>query len=144
MKLSHTDADLKELGDRIKSRIDDILNGRKDGSCNDTHAIAAAACLLQISEFRCFQIAYAQWFGYELDEQSMEIIFSSYLKELTVPHWVRHFTRKVFSLEDQGILDPEEFNIIRPANTRGNRIRGICYTLLMLAITVIFCIMIVA
>ncbi len=144
MKLSHTDADLKELGDRIKSQLDELLNGRKDDSCKDILAISSAACLLQISEFRCFQIAYTQWFRHELDEQSMEHIFSAYLKELSVPHWVRHFTRKVFSLEEQGILDPEAFNIIRPVNTRRNRIRGICYTALMLLITTIFCLMIVA
>ncbi len=144
MKLSHTDADLKELGERIKSSIDEILNGKKDDSCSDILSIAASASLLQISEFRCFQIAYAQWFGYDLDERSMEHIFSSYLKESIVPHWVRHFTRKVFALEVQGMLNPEEFNITRQENTRRNRIRGICYTVLMLAITVIFCIMIVA
>jgi hypothetical protein len=144
MKLSHTDADLKELGNRIKSQIDEILNGKKDESYSDFLAIAASASLLQISEFRCFQIAYAQWFGNELDENSMENIFSTYLKELIVPHWVRHFTRKVLSLEAEGNLDPEEFSIIRPLNTRRNRIRGICYTVLMLAITVIFCLMIVA
>jgi hypothetical protein len=124
--------------------MEERFKGRIDDSCRDILAVSATASLLQISEFRCFQIAYSQWFGDELDEQRMEIIFSSYLKELCVPHWVRHFTRKVFSLEEQGILDPEEFNIIRPENTRRNRIRGICYTLLMLAITVIFCIMIVA
>ena len=144
MKLSHTDADLKELGDRIKTHFEDNFAGKKDDSRRDILAIAALASILQVSEFRCFQIAYAQWFGYELDEQSMENIFSTYLKELYVPHWVRHFTRKVFSLKDQGILNPEEFNIFRPANTRRNRIHGVCYTALILAINVIFCLMIVA
>lgn len=144
MKLSHTDSDLRELGNRIKSCFEENFKGRKDDSCKDLIAVAVSASLLQVSEFKCFQIAYAQWFGYELDEQSMENIFSTYLKELSVPHWVRHFTRKVFSLEVQGILDPKEFNIFNPANTRRNRIHGICYTALLLAITVMFCIMIVA
>jgi hypothetical protein len=143
MKLSHTDADLKELYERIKSQIDEMFKGRNDDSCRDSLAISAAASLLQISEFRCFQIAYTQWFGHELDERSMEHIFSSYLKQASVPHWVRHFTRKVFSLEDQGILNPEDFNIFRQQNTHRNRIRGICYSALILAVTIIFCIMIV-
>jgi len=144
MKLSHTDTDLKELGNRIKSNFEGTFRGKKDGSCKDLIAVAVSASLLQVSEFKCFQIAYSQWFGHELDEQSMENIFSTYLKELSVPHWVRHFTRKVFYLEVQGKLNPEEFNIFRPVNTRKDRIRGICYSALMLAITVIFCIMIVS
>jgi hypothetical protein len=144
MKLSHTDTDLKELGNRIKAGFEGTLKGKKDDSCKDLIAVAVSASLLQVSEFKCFQVAYEQWFGHELDEQSMENIFSSYLMELTVPHWVRHFTRKVFYLEVQGNLNPEEFNIVRPKNTRKDRIRGICYSVLMLAITVIFCIMIVS
>jgi len=143
MKLSHTDTDLKELGNRIKSCIEETLHGRQDDFCKDSIAIAVSASLLQISEFRCFQIAYAQWFGYELDEQRMEEIFSSYLQESFVPHWVRHFTRKVFYLEVQGSLDPGEFNIVRPVTTRRHRIQGICYSALLLAITVLFCLMLV-
>ena len=85
MKLSPTDADLKELGDRIKTHFEDNFAGKKDDSRRDILAIAASASILQVSEFRCFQIAYAQWFGYELDEQSMKNIFSTYLKELSVP-----------------------------------------------------------
>ena len=144
MKLSHTDADLREIGNRIKSSFEENFKSKKDDSCKDLIAVAVSASLLQISEFKCFQVAYAQWFGHELDEQSMENIFSTYLKELSVPHWVRHFTRKVFYLEVQGKLNPEEFNILRPENTRKDRIRGVCYTALLLAITVIFCLMIVA
>jgi len=141
MKLSHTDTDLKELGNRIKSGFEGTVKGKKDDSCKDLIAVAVSASLLQVSEFKCFQVAYEQWFGHELDEQSMENIFSTYLKELSVPHWVRHFTRKVFYLEVQGKLNPEDFNIFRPKNTRKDRIRGVCYSLLLLAITVIFCIM---
>ena len=132
MKLSHTDADLKELGNRIKSGFEGTFKGKKDDSCKDLIAVAVSASLLQVSEFRCFQVAYEQWFGHELDEQSMENIFS------------RHFTRKVFELEVKGELNPEDFNIFRPKNTRKDRIHGVCYSVLMLAITVIFCIMIVS
>lgn len=144
MKFTHTDADLKELGNRIKSTFEDTFKSNRDSSCKDLIAVAVSASLLQVSEFKCFQIAYAQWFGHELDERSMEGIFSAYLKDLTIPHWVRHFTRKVFHLEVQGKLNPEDFNIERPGNTRKTRIQGVCYSLLMLIITVVFCIMIVA
>jgi len=144
MKLSHTDTDLKDLGNHIKSGFEGTFKGKKDDSCKDLIAVAVSASLLQVSEFKCFQVAYEQWFGHELDAQSMENIFSTYLKELSVPHWVRHFTRKVFYLEVQGKLNPEDFNIFRQENTRKDRIRGVCYTALMLAITVIFCIMIVS
>ena len=144
MKLSHTDTDLKGFGNRIKSSYEVTFKGKKDDSCKDLIAVAVSASLLQVSEFKCFQVAYEQWFGHELDEQSMENIFFTYLKELSVPHWVRHFTRKVFYLEVQGNLNPEDFNIIRPVTTRRDRIRGICYSALMLTITVIFCIMIVS
>ncbi len=144
MKLSHTDSDLKEFGNRIKSGFEVTFKGKKDDSCKDSIAVAVSASLLQVSEFKCFQVAYEQWFGHELDEQSMESIFSTYLKELTVPHWVRHLTRKVFYLEVQGNLNPENFNIIRPENNRKDRIRGICYSALMLVITVIFSIMLVS
>ena len=59
-----------------------------------------------------------------------------------VPHWVRHFTRKVVSLFERGTLDPCEFDIERPRATLEKRSEGIGYSIILSIIVVVFCILI--
>ncbi|MEN8263955.1 MAG: hypothetical protein ABFR82_10855 [Nitrospirota bacterium] len=77
----------------------------------DAARIQISSKLLQLSEFRLFQLAYYRWYGRELPERNMENIFAGYMFKNEVPHWVRHFSRKVLSLYFAGKLDPQEFGL---------------------------------
>lgn len=105
----------------------------------DLEEVMTASRLLQISEFRFFNLAYAQWYGHDISEKGLEHIFASYMFEDIVPHWVRHFTRKVLSLFEQGVLDPEMFHIERPVSTLEKRSEGIGYTIILVILLVVFC-----
>lgn len=107
----------------------------------DLEKVASASKLLQISEFRFFQISYFQWYGREISENYLESIFSEYMFEDIVPHWVRHFARKVISCHEDGGIDPAEYNIERPQTTLELRSAGYGYTIILSIVVVVFCIM---
>jgi hypothetical protein len=101
-----------------------------------------SAALLQISEFRFFQIAHIRWFGRSINEQDMEPIFISYMFNSLVPFWVRHLAREVRHLDAQGLLDPIEFNIKHHQVTPEMRARGEWYIIVVFMILVLFCVLI--
>ena len=61
-------------------------------------------------------MAYARWFGREVSDAAMEPTFMRYLFTEEAPVWVRHFTREVLALRDQGRLDRSRFGL--PPRTR--------------------------
>ena len=137
---------MKEMKPEVLSLFQKIRNRFKSDRFNeqynndsDIRRILLSSALLQISEFRFFQIAYRQWYGREISENRMEYIFEVYMYEDIVPHYVRHLTRKVICLFDQGILDPGMFNIDRPKTSPAHRSTGIGYTIMLAIILVIFC-----
>ena len=71
----------------------------------ETHDVAATASILNISEFDVFCLAYRNWFGKLADSNEISRIFDSYLKNNTVPMWVRDFNRKIQQLYDNNELD---------------------------------------
>lgn len=107
----------------------------------DLDRVAAASRILQISEFRFFHIAYAEWYGSEINDHRMEIIFSEYMFDDIVPHWVRHFTRRVMSRCEEGRLDPKEFHIESPRATLELKSAGYGYSVILAVIVILFCIM---
>ena len=68
---------------------------RQNPNGPDTRHVAAAACYLQVGEFRLFELAWEDWHGEKADEKAVERHFVRYLFHQTVPIWVRHFVRKV-------------------------------------------------
>lgn len=78
---------------------------------SDVSDVVSASDILQVGEFRVFQIAYARWFGGEPSESVVEPYFVSYMFNSRVPTWVRHFVRLVLDRDRQGCLDPAEFGI---------------------------------
>ena len=56
-----------------------------------------------------------------------------------VPHWVRHFTRKVINLFDEDALDPGVFNIKQPKASLEKRSEGIGYTVILTVMVVVYC-----
>lgn len=77
----------------------------------DDERVRISSRLLDISEFRFFQISYSRWYGSEISEKEIEPVFSDYMMNDLIPHWVRHFSREVFARYLQGDLDPNEYNI---------------------------------
>jgi hypothetical protein len=109
---------MKQLISEIKlfrKKLGELLpvfdSGRHDTMQQDTARIHISSKLLQISEFRFFQLSYSQWYGRELPERSMEYIFADYMFKDEIPHWARYFSRKVLSLYFKNRLNPREFNL---------------------------------
>jgi hypothetical protein len=90
------------------------LEQERNPPLTDTDHVAISAGLLQVSEFCFFQVAYADWYGREISTPSLEPIFTRYMFDNVVPHWVRHLTRIVLSRSEEGTLDPRDFNIRPP------------------------------
>jgi hypothetical protein len=114
-------------------------NDNKDHVLSDTLTVSYSADILDISEFRFFQLAYFDWFGHTIEDRDMENIFASYLFDSVVPYWARHLARKVLDLNTKGILDPGEFNIKRREITQEMRDKGQWYIIVVFMIMVLFC-----
>ncbi len=67
--------------------------------------IAQAANLLQIGEFQLLQLAYAEWYGEELPDTLTDSLFTDYMIRKQVPHWARHYARRINDWDDRGLLD---------------------------------------
>ena len=121
---------MKKLISKIKSlrkKLGDLRH--TSDSCNESNikkdlaGIEISSKMLQMSEFRFFQLAYERWYGSELAEGNMENIFADYMFKNEVPYWVRHLSRNVLSLYFEDRLDPREFNInctIAPSQTENS------------------------
>lgn len=94
---------------------------------SDSLDVAETAALLEISEYRVFQLAYAGWFGNEPEERVIEPHFKAYMFHRAVPAWVRHFTRHVIDLAAGDTLDPRDFGIVTRWASRRDIARGKLY-----------------
>ena len=77
----------------------------------DVNDVLQAAAMLDISEYQLFHAAYKRWHGEPAEESIMEPFFVSYMFELKVPPWVRHFSRLVQRLNRMGKLDRLDLGI---------------------------------
>lgn len=101
----------------------------RDRTAPDVLAVLAASGLLAVSEFRVFELAYANWYGVETDEKTIERHFLPYMFREEVPHYVRAFTRKILRLERTGGLDPKDFGIEPSGRTARGVATGLFYSL---------------
>lgn len=70
-----------------------------------------AAALLQVTEFRIFELAYMEWYGRRPRQYIIEPYFNDYMFNQVIPAWVTHFCRRVVALGHAGDLDPRDFGI---------------------------------
>lgn len=77
----------------------------------DIVAVLDASAVLEITEFRLFELAWREWFGKRPDERRIEQYFAAYMFADRVPHWVRSFARHVLQLNAEGRLDPKAFGV---------------------------------
>ena len=68
---------------------------------DDAEQVYYVACLLSVSEFRLFELAYDDWFGESGSEGFLEAAYMSYVVCGTTPVWVRNYTRKTRQLCDE-------------------------------------------
>ncbi|MDY6979515.1 MAG: hypothetical protein SV201_06505 [Pseudomonadota bacterium] len=61
----------------------------------DIQTLLDAVALLDISEFRLFELAYRAWYGKAAGVHQLEQDFADYMFRNTVPIWVRHYARGV-------------------------------------------------
>jgi len=88
----------------------DFFNRHLD---TDIVAVLDASAALEVTEFRLFQLAFADWYGKSAREEFMERQFAAYMFAQRVPNWVRHFARKILDLHAQGQLEPKSFGVWR-------------------------------
>ncbi len=118
----------------ILNRLQRFRKTRRD----DTVEVTNASAMLQVSEYRFFQIAYRIWYGRESDESSMDLYFKDYIINGRVPHWVRSLARKVLRRAASGDISLEEFGIKVPASTTGMKIKGVLLIILLALICIVF------
>ncbi|MDR9435428.1 MAG: hypothetical protein RI563_01020 [Thiohalophilus sp.] len=61
----------------------------------DLQTLLDAVALLDISEFRLFELAYRAWYGNDAGSRQLEQDFADYMFCDEVPIWVRHYARGV-------------------------------------------------
>lgn len=105
--------------------IDKAFPRKKDRTEKDVAQTIMSSSLLQVSEFRFFELSYSRWYGRDLSENRMEYYFSDYMMRSQVPHWVRHLSREVKTRHFEGTLDPYEYNVqySRPSHELGGSIK---------------------
>lgn len=98
----------------------------------DTRDVLAASSVLQITEFRLFELAYLRWFGVDASPPALERQFAYYMFAECAPFWVRQFCRDVLERDRDGALDPLEFGVVPVAESDTLFRRGVRYGLILL------------
>ena len=112
------------------------------GADADLAAVATSAALLEVSEFRFFELAHERWFGRPASRRHCEALFLDYMFREAVPPWVRHLARQVLALAAREELDPARFEPQRAEETPRTRAWGIVAAVAVHLIVVLFCLLI--
>ncbi|HLF95956.1 MAG TPA: hypothetical protein VI457_02335 [Methylococcaceae bacterium] len=72
---------------------------------SDRLIVITAANQLQIGEFQLLQLAYREWFDHDLPEALVAKLFTSYMLHHEVPHWARHYARRIIDGCERGDID---------------------------------------
>lgn len=68
--------------------------------------IASAANILDVGEFQVLEMAYRAWYGRDMPPAMVDSIFRQYMYRSVVPHWARHYARRIVEQARQGELAP--------------------------------------
>jgi hypothetical protein len=69
--------------------------------------VARAANVLQVGEFQLLQLAYYAWHGEEMPEGLCDTLFRAYMLDNQVPHWARHYARRILAADELGGVDDQ-------------------------------------
>ncbi|MHA1597466.1 MAG: hypothetical protein ACTSV1_01985 [Alphaproteobacteria bacterium] len=81
---------------------------REELELGERTLVAKAANILQVGEFQILQLAYRDWYGKDMPSDLVEGLFTSYMLKNDVPHWARHYARKIHVRESRGLIDDSE------------------------------------
>lgn len=96
----------RDIGSRVTGFIHALLHPDGDEvKLKDRLVVISAANQLQVGEFQLLQLAYWDWFGKNLPEETFSRLFSSYMLDNDVPHWARHYARYVLDSFERGELN---------------------------------------
>ena len=71
----------------------------------DRLVVISAANQLQVGEYQLLQLAYKDWHDQDLPEALISQLFTSYMLDNEVPHWARHYARRVIEGCEDGTID---------------------------------------
>lgn len=78
----------------------------------DAQNIHYAVAILDINEFRLFELAYEEWFGVGACENILEQAFIPYLFGAEVPCWVRQYARNIrLLMQEAGVIDNRQHQL---------------------------------
>ncbi len=104
---------------------------------DDVWQVLRTASILNIGEFRVFEIAYHRWFGNYATEEAIECHFVPYMFEDRVPMWVRAFCFHVLSNYEYGTLELRRYGITPPVSTKDQQFRSLEYLIWIFAALVV-------
>lgn len=96
----------------------------QDSLPSDIQRVLDSAAMLDVTEFKLFHMAFADWHGYEADSDEIEPFFVKYMFEDVVPYWVRQYTRKVLRLAHEGQLSRRTLGLQPVPTSARMRSRG--------------------
>ena len=100
----------------------------------DVAEVLESAALLEVSEYRVFEMAHRSWYGAAPgDPAAFDRCFFAYLYRDRVPPWVRRFARAVVARARRPGFDPADYGIRHPPPRRTMVWLGIRYALWTLA-----------
>lgn len=73
----------------------------------DLKLVRDAASILRLREFDLFRAAWQSWFGRTPEDKAVERDFVAYLFHQRVPHWLRHYARRVIQDSESGRSRPD-------------------------------------
>ncbi|MDP7539418.1 MAG: hypothetical protein QF726_02980 [Alphaproteobacteria bacterium] len=97
----------------------------------DVATVLESASLLEVSEYRIFEMAYEAWFGRKVDNNAklLDRQFFAYLHRDSVPPWVRSFCRDLTRRGRAPGFDPARYGIVHAPPTRTMIYLGIRYAM---------------
>lgn len=91
----------------------------------DRQVLLDAVGLLDISEFRLFELAYYAWYGEYASPEKLDEDFARYMFREEVPFWVRHYARHVLKMAQQKKPDEITTQAMSSPTDRSGMRRGL-------------------
>lgn len=91
-----------------------------------------ASALLQVTEFRIFELSYKEWYGAAPKARVIEVHFRNYMFNQIIPVWVSHFCRGVIEKDRAGVLNPKDYGVYHRLPSKRMRRIGQAYAAMLL------------
>lgn len=82
-----------------------IKPDREDPEDAERALVAKAANILMVGEFQLLQLAYYEWHGGDLPVAQIDRLFTDFMMKGHVPHWARHYARRIIANYTRGRLN---------------------------------------